>query len=147
MRTSTKNKATEKIDAFVSINEMLCYLAAVRGDEVVQIYKERSTTFRGLNAMASRVANGLVAQGTMPGMRIAVLAKNSDRQCELLFGTAKTRSVLVFINWRLAPQEIAYVLDNSQARLLFVESGFENVARRAVGALKAELRIIVLDDD
>jgi acyl-CoA synthetase (AMP-forming)/AMP-acid ligase II len=50
--------------------------------------------------------------------------KNSDDFYEIVFGCAKSGTVSVGINWRLAPPEVAYILNDSQARVLFVGPDF-----------------------
>jgi long-chain acyl-CoA synthetase len=54
------------------------------------------------------------------GDRIAYVGKNSDHYFELLFGAAKAGVVLAPIGWRLAPREIAYILGDAEARMVFV---------------------------
>jgi acyl-CoA synthetase (AMP-forming)/AMP-acid ligase II len=81
----------------------------------------RTTTYRELDARASRVAQGLLAAGLAPGDRIAFLGKNSDSYFEVLFGAAKARVALVVVNWRLAPPEIEHILGDSEARMLFAD--------------------------
>ena len=71
------------------------------------------------NRRASQVANGLIAAGTKPQARIAYLDKNSDRFFEVTFGSAKANAVMVAVNWRLAPPEVAYILNDSNAEVLF----------------------------
>ena len=51
-------------------------------------------------------------------MRVALLARNSAVFYEVLFGAAKARDVLLAVNWRLAPSEIAYILNDAAAEIL-----------------------------
>ena len=50
-----------------------------------------------------------------PEARVALLDKNHDSFFEVWFGAAKANAVLVPVNWRLAPPEIAYVINDAQA--------------------------------
>ncbi len=93
---------------------------AVRPDRVAMVYQGRSITFAELDARASRAANALIAEGVAPQARVAFLDKNSDSYFELLFGAAKANAAMVALNWRLAPQEIAYIINDSAAAILFV---------------------------
>ncbi len=83
-------------------------------------FEGRSTSFATLNAHASQVANALLASGVKQGERIAYVGKNSDHYFELLLGAAKAGVVMVPIGWRLAGPEIAFIADNSEAKILFV---------------------------
>jgi acyl-CoA synthetase (AMP-forming)/AMP-acid ligase II len=89
------------------------------------IYGTRRLTYAELDALASRVANGLLAAVEGRQRRVAFLARNSDLFFEALFGIAKAGHVSLPINWRLSPAEIAYVLRDAGARFLFVDPDFE----------------------
>src|SRR5262249_22445229 len=91
----------------------------VRSPEAIAIsYGAQHTTYRELDRYANQVANGLIAAGIKPGGRIAILDKNSDRFFQLLLGAAKAGAVLVPVNARLAPPEIAFAVNDSEAELL-----------------------------
>src|SRR5208337_1942190 len=87
--------------------------AADRPDAVALDYNDRETTFAELDTRANQVAQGLIALGQKPGARVGYLGKNSDRYCEVLLGSFKARAAIVGVNWRLAPPEIAYVLNDA----------------------------------
>ena len=71
-----------------------------------------------LVAQALRVA-GVVAQG-----RVARIDKNSPEYFEVLFGAAKLNAVLVDVNWRLSPPEMAQIINDAEATVLFVGEEF-----------------------
>lgn len=86
--------------------------------------------FATLGARVDRIANGLLAEGK-GGDRIAILGRNSDAQVELMFGILRARQVVLPVNWRLAPAEIAYILQHSGATRLFVDAAFLSGAELA----------------
>jgi len=91
-----------------------------RPGSVALDYNGRLTTYGELDERTSRVAQGLIVLGQKPGARVGYLGKNSDRYFEVLFGAFKARAVIVGVNWRLAPPEIAYVLGDAGCEVLFV---------------------------
>lgn len=106
--------------------------AAVRPAQRALAFEERITTYAELDARANQVAQGLIANGIKPGERIAHLGKNTDYYYELLLGAAKAGVVMTPVNWRLAPAEAQYIIDDCEARLLFVGPEFiERVAMYA----------------
>ena len=111
--------------------------ALVMGDDVL--------TYAELDRRANRVANGLVAAGVKPGARIALLAKNGLEFFELLFGTMKAGAVLVPVNFRLAPPEISYVVNDAQADLFFVGRDFYDLAAQIRGDLATVRTLFALD--
>ncbi len=86
------------------------------GDEVI--------TFAELDAGSNRVAHALTAMGVTKGERISFLGKNHPLYFEALVGAAKIGAVMTPVNWRLAPPEVAYILGNCEARVVFVGDGF-----------------------
>ena len=72
----------------------------------------------------NRVANALIALGVKPRERIAYLGKNSDIYFELLLGAMKANVVMAPVNWRLAGPEIAFIVEDCRAPVLFVGPEF-----------------------
>ena len=95
-----------------------------RGDAIVFEFEGRQTTFAQFDRNTNRVANALTAAGVRHGERIAYLGKNSDIYFELLFGAMKAGVVMAPVNWRLAGPEIAFIVGDCRAPLLFVEGEF-----------------------
>jgi len=92
-------------------------------------------TYGEAAAETNRIAQALVADGIRPGERIAVLAKNCTEFVLLYHGAAKAGAVPVPLNYRLAPPEWKFLLEDSRARLVLARGEF--VA--AVDPLRAEL--------
>jgi acyl-CoA synthetase (AMP-forming)/AMP-acid ligase II len=118
--------------------------ARLRRNAPAQIDGGVTTTFGELDARTSRIANRLIAEGVRPQERIAYLSKNSDHFLPFLLGACKARVTLAPINFRLAAAEIAFILDDSRARLLFVGPDFAELAEKAIAALAAKPRLIAL---
>jgi acyl-CoA synthetase (AMP-forming)/AMP-acid ligase II len=95
----------------------------------------RETSFAELDARASRVADRLLTMGLHAGDRAAILSKNTDLFLEILFGAMKARVTLVPVNVRLAPPEVAYVLNDSGAKVVFSGPEFVELVEKAAGAV------------
>lgn len=131
-------------EALKAVADVPRFQAKANGTLVAQIFQDRSTTYHDLDRHTNQVAQGLIACGLHPQARIGYLGKNSDYFFELLFGAAKARYVLVGINWRLAPAEISYILNDAECEVLVVSA--EHYAllpslRAACPGLKAVLGI------
>lgn len=107
--------------------------ASDKGDRIATSFEGRVTTHAEFDRHTSQVANALLAAGLKPGDRIAHVGKNSDYYFELLFGCFKAGLVMVPITWRLAPPEVSYIVQDSQARMLFVGPEFLELGRRVAG--------------
>jgi fatty-acyl-CoA synthase len=89
-------------------------IAVVEGD--------RRLTYRELYSRTQQLASALAAAGIRPGDRVAMLSRNSLAALECHFGVAMAGAVLVMLNIRLQPAEIATILNHSGAKLLLGES-------------------------
>ncbi|HVM52840.1 MAG TPA: fatty acid--CoA ligase [Acidimicrobiales bacterium] len=99
---------------------------------------DRTMTFAELDQRSSQVANALQAEGVGPQDRVAFLDKNSIEYFELLFGGAKLNAVNVAVNWRLAPPEIAYIVNDAEAKVFVVGQEFVP----ALDAIESELTTV-----
>ena len=84
----------------------------------------RVRTYAETAERVSRLAGALRALGVGPGDRVAVLALNGDRYHEYLLAVPWADAVLNPINVRWSPAEIAYGLEHSGTRVLFVDDTF-----------------------
>ncbi len=115
------------------------------GDAIVFEFEGRKTTFAQFDRNTNRVANALKAAGVRHGERIAYLGKNSDIYFELLFGAMKAGVVMAPVNWRLAGPEIAFIVEDCKAPLLFVGPEFVTMARGLEDKLPSVRAIITTE--
>ncbi|WP_059013658.1 AMP-binding protein [Streptomyces specialis] len=78
-------------------------------------------TYGRLGELAAAQAAGLDALGVGPGERVAVVSPNSARLLTSFFGVAGYGRVLVPVNFRLKPDEIAYIVEHSGASVLLAD--------------------------
>lgn len=81
-------------------------------------------SYCALNVRATRVAHGLRAAGITPGERVAFLGKNSNAFMEAAIGTVRAGAVFTPINWRLAAPEVAFMLQDSAASVIFADAEY-----------------------
>lgn len=124
----------------VTLGELLRQRAAAHPDRIAIIIRDERVGYAEINRRANRVANGLSAAGLKAGARIALLDKNDTNYFELQFGCAKAGMVLVPINWRLAPPEIAFIVKDAASEMLFYGPEFAPV----IAAIRGELGNIPL---
>lgn len=88
-------------------------------------------SYAELDGIVDRLAAGLYGRGIRPGDRIAILARNSHAFVALRFAVARAGAVLVPVNFMLKPDEARFILDQSGARLLFVDATTAALGRAA----------------
>ncbi len=105
--------------------------ASIRPNKTVLIYEDRSLTYAELNARARRVANALSALGVKAGDRVAVMTYNSLEALEIAGGLSKLSAIGVLLNYRLREHEVAYIINDCQAKVAIAGSGLVGVVEQA----------------
>ncbi|HKW56212.1 MAG TPA: long-chain-fatty-acid--CoA ligase [Candidatus Acidoferrum sp.] len=92
-----------------------------------------------------KFAGALRAAGVRPGDRVAFLSTNCHRLLEAYYGVVEAGAVLLPLNVRLAPQELAYVLNDSGSRALFLQGFFADLVEAFRGSLNSVRAFYALD--
>jgi long-chain acyl-CoA synthetase len=126
----------------MSIPELLQQRAAHAPDKIFLISEadERQFTYREFEAVVSRVAGMLWANGVRKGDVVSLLLPNSVEYVIAYFACWHIGALAGPINSLLKSEEIAYVISNSESRLLLVNSAFLSVVE------KTNLSTIVFDN-
>src|ERR1700712_3484669 len=90
-----------------------------------------------LDARSNAVAAALADEGVTHGDRLAIIDKNGVEFWELLFGAAKLGAVLVSVNWRLSPSEMAGICADAEARVVVVGPDFVEAVEKEESTLPA----------
>ena len=120
--------------------------ALVRPNKVALICGERSLTFAELNLRARRIANALIALGVQPGDRVAVMAHNSLELLEITSGLSKLGAIAVLLNYRLREHEVAYILNDCQARAAMAGPDMVDVIEKARPEVTGNVAYIAFGD-
>jgi acyl-CoA synthetase (AMP-forming)/AMP-acid ligase II len=140
MRTITDNDVS-------TLPEAVACLARDHPSGTAWIAADEHVSFREFERRCWRVANRLDESGLQRDGRIAFICRNSAAVYELLFGAAMQGCVLAGVNWRLAPAEIAFILRDSGAKLLFVAPEFTEAVREALAIAEVKADIVELGEE
>ncbi|MEO9324245.1 fatty acyl-CoA synthetase [Nocardioides sp. C4-1] len=102
-----------------------------------------SFTFAELDAVVDRAAAALTDAGLAQGDKLALLCHNSWQYAVLVFATARVGVALVPVNFMLGRDEVAFILDHSEARAFVVEDALLDVATGALEGLDVPTRAVV----
>ena len=105
---------------------------------------DRTLTWSQLLSRSSQVAQGLIRAGVKAQDRVAFLDKNGIEHFEVFYGCALLNAVSVDVNWRLAAPEVAYIVNDSQAKVLIVGQEFVAILDAIVKDLTNVSTIVVI---
>ena len=97
------------------------------------IFRDRRHSWAEVAERIARLAGGLSALGIGRGDRVAILALNSDRYWEAMYAIPGLGAIMVPLNTRLAPPEIAFMLADSGARAMIVDDNFVAIPGQLAG--------------
>ncbi len=106
------------------LDDRLAHWARTKPDAEAVDYLERSWTWKQLNDRVRRLAGALKERGVGRNDVVAFLDKNHPACIELTFAAASLGAANAIINFRLAADELDYVLNDSGAKLLIVGKEF-----------------------
>ncbi len=106
------------------------------GDQPALTDERGTTSWGALNRRTNQLINALRGRGLKAGDTIAIFAGNGREYFEVLLAATQSGLLCVPVNWHFTADELAYVLADSGARLLFVEDRFADVAREALAREK-----------
>jgi 3-(methylthio)propionyl---CoA ligase len=104
------------------------------------------TNYREVHSRARRVAKRLDQDGLRLGDRGATLAWNNWRHLEVWYGLLGLGCLYHTINPRLFPDQIAWIINHAEDRMLFVDLTFLPLIERLRDQMKSVEKIVVLTD-
>jgi fatty-acyl-CoA synthase len=113
--------------------------------KIAVICGENRYTYSQFADRAARLAGALRSAGVQPGDRVAYLSGNCHRLLEAYYGVLEAGAVLLPLNIRLAPLELAYILNDAEAKVLFFEEQFAPLVEAFRKELKTVASFFLLD--
>jgi acyl-CoA synthetase (AMP-forming)/AMP-acid ligase II len=109
------------------------------------VFEGKRWTYAQTNDRVNRLANALVKLGVRKGDRIGILQVNCHQYIESYYAAAKLGAIFVPLNFRAKADEIAYMITNAEARVLFVGSRYLDLINQILPQLKMVKECISID--
>ena len=103
-------------------------------------------TYADMRARALKVAQRLAREGIVLGDRVATLAWNTHRHLETWYGITGLGAIYHTVNPRLFPEQIAWIINHAEDRLLFTDLTFLPILEAIADKLPTVERFVVLTD-
>ena len=132
------------------ISEIITYAAEMHpGGEIVSVRTEGDVhrqSYSETGRRVARLANALRARGVAVGDRIATLAWNGYRHFELYFAISGIGAVCHTINPRLSAEQMIYIVNHAEDRVLFVDTTFVPILEAVKDHLPSDLTFVIMTD-
>jgi fatty-acyl-CoA synthase len=107
---------------------------------------DRLYCYADIARRARQVAQALAALGVREGGQVGTMAWNGFRHLELFFGVSGMGSVLHTANPRLFPEQIAYIVNHAEDKVLFFDVGFAALVATLAPQLKGVIHYVAMTD-
>lgn len=114
------------------------------GNKVGVVDGTKRFTYREFGDRASRLAGALLTMGLRRGDRVAFLAYNSHPLLEAYYGVLEADGILLPLNIRLSATELAYILEHSGSRFLFVDPDFAGLRQEVFAQMGSTPTVVWL---
>ncbi|MFC3674419.1 acyl-CoA synthetase [Ferrovibrio xuzhouensis] len=112
----------------------------------LSVGREVRLTYAQMGARVPRLAAGLIAAGGLQrGDRVALVLKNSPEYWELMFALWHAGLAAVPVNAKLHAREVAWIVENSGAKLVVASAALADDLAALLGGLPAPPRLIVAE--
>lgn len=127
------------------LHDFLDYRARECGDAELAMYGERRITYREASHEVNRIARAMIDSGLQVGDRITILSKNNIEYILLYFAASKAGVVPVPLNYRLAPVEWTYIVNDCGAKLFVASNDFVAAVDTIRDELQSVERFVCID--
>src|SRR5262245_65218226 len=100
-----------------------------------------------MQAWSADVAGALASRGVREGDVVALLSYNNVEFLATIFAANHLGAIAMPVNWRLAPPELRFILEHSEARALVCDGACLELANEATADLDDELVRVVVSAD
>jgi fatty-acyl-CoA synthase len=105
----------------INLSSFIVYHARRTPERCALKYRGREISYSAFDTRIRKTAGWLASRGVKPGDVVAVLMKNSAAFLDIAFATSHIGAVFLPINFRLSSDEVAYIVENSGARILIAD--------------------------
>ena len=104
------------------------------------------TTYGQIHDRAKRLSNALIGMGVRVGDRVATLAWNSGRHMEAWYAIMGIGAVCHTLNPRLHPEQIAWIINHAEDRIIFVDLTFVPILEAILANCPSVEHVVIMTD-
>ncbi|GAB6907206.1 AMP-dependent synthetase and ligase [Desulfosarcina cetonica] len=120
--------------------------AMVFPDKEAMVYGDIRRTYSEFYARVNRLASALKKKGIAKGDKVAFICPNTPPMLEAHYAVPMIGAALVSINIRLSANEVAYIIDHSDSKALFVDNEFAELVAPVMDQLKKVHTVVNICD-
>jgi long-chain acyl-CoA synthetase len=128
-------------------NEFLDLSALLVPERTAIAFEGRHYSYAELKERVNRLADALSRLGLKKGDRAAILEVNCNQYVEACFATARLGAIFVPLNFRIRQDELTYLVQKAEPKVLFVGSRYAEMVQKAKSQLTSVEHFVILGGD
>jgi len=128
----------------MNVGDWLFKRSLISPDKTAITFDDRELSYSQMNKRVNRVCHGLLKMGLSKGDRVGVLSRNCPEFLEIYFACAKSGTIFVPLNFRLASPELAFQIGDSGVKILFSHFDFSDLVEKTQKRLSQKPPINIL---
>ena len=116
----------------MTLADLIRMHAKLRPDQPALTEGTRTVTFAELDRRSSQVAQAMLARGVGPADRVAIISRNCIAYYESILAVSKIGAVIAGVNFRLAADEVAWVMTDAEPKLVLVSEECVNLVPEGI---------------
>ncbi|MBW2061464.1 MAG: long-chain-fatty-acid--CoA ligase [Deltaproteobacteria bacterium] len=129
----------------MNTTDLLNIAVSICPERDFMVFEQRRLSYLEVSERINRLAQALIELGVGPGDRLGMLSVNCPQYIEAYFATAKMGAVFVPLNFRAKADELAYMINTSEAKVLFVGERYLEMLQEMLPKLSGLGKLISLD--
>jgi fatty-acyl-CoA synthase len=113
----------------MDVGQILTLTAHKYPNRTAILFENNRFAYQEFNGRVNQLAHSLLTMGLKKGEKVAALLFNSNHFVEAYLATAKVGGVFTPVNFRLAPEEVCYILNHSDARFFIFGGEFSDLVK------------------
>ena len=113
-------------------------------EKIAVIDGEKRFTYKEFGKRVDLLSGALLEAGINEGDHVAVMIPNTHYMLEAFYGIGQLGAVMVPLNYRLAPSDLEYIINHSDAKLLIIDEEFANAIEEISSDLTNINQIIII---
>ena len=122
-------------------------LVAGYGDSPALLWRDRAITYKTLDGEVNRAANLFAVLGLAPHARVAMMMRDTPELVACYLGAMRAGGVSIAVNTRLAPADLAHILNDSEAEILLIDRDFLPIWHDVAHLIEQNPKLVVADAD
>ena len=131
----------------MNLTNILSETVRLHNGKKAVICKDKEFTYKQFSSRVRKLANTLTKFDISKGDKVAILHKNCHYFLETYFGTMQIGTVLVPLNHYLSAEELAYIIKDSESKIIIANVDFTKKVNNSLDILKNDVKIIYTNKD